>query len=61
MIPIRGSSASYDILCREIYGKKHSGQQAVRNQLDGNKYAENQIDWFIVKGQRAKEGMWTMS
>lgn len=56
VIPIKASSASYGILCWEVYGKKHSGQRFVKNRIDGNKYAANQIDWLIVKGKMSKEG-----
>ncbi|CZR51443.1 uncharacterized protein PAC_01319 [Phialocephala subalpina] len=52
VIPIRFSNASYGILCKEIYQKKHAGQQSVKNDLDGKKYAENQIDWFVLRDEK---------
>ncbi|CZR65459.1 uncharacterized protein PAC_15359 [Phialocephala subalpina] len=52
VISIRSTSASYGILCREVYNKRrHSGQPFVKDQLDGIKYADNQIDWIVVRGQ----------
>lgn len=58
VIPIRSSYASYGILCRELYNeqKHHSGQHPRKNKLDGRKYARNQIDWLVLKGQRPVRG-----
>jgi hypothetical protein len=48
--------SSYGILYSERYDKtKHSGQKPVKNSLDGHKYAENQIDWIIRKGDEISE------
>ncbi|CZR64596.1 uncharacterized protein PAC_14494 [Phialocephala subalpina] len=55
VIPIKGSSASYGILCWELYGNQHSEQPAVKK-IDGNRYAENQIDWLIFKGRKPPQG-----
>ncbi len=56
VISIRLSRASYGILCRERYDRKHSGRSPVKNPLDSNKYVENKIDWFIRIGDKIKEG-----
>ncbi|KAF8856169.1 hypothetical protein BDZ45DRAFT_727644 [Acephala macrosclerotiorum] len=58
VIPIRSSNSSYGILCREIYGKRHSGQgqRYTRNPLDGEKYAEKQIDWLVLENQKSRRG-----
>jgi hypothetical protein len=56
VIPTRSSLASYGILCSELFNKKHEGQRGIKNKLDGNKYAENQIDWLIIRGNRLGEG-----
>jgi hypothetical protein len=55
VIPTR-NSASYGILCSELFDKKHVGQRGIKNQLDGNKYARYQIDWLIVRGEKLREG-----
>lgn len=49
VIPIRSTNTSYGILCREVYTKKHSNQYHTKTQLDGKKYAENQIDWILFR------------
>ncbi|KAF8847285.1 hypothetical protein BDZ45DRAFT_343318 [Acephala macrosclerotiorum] len=56
VIPIRSTNTSYGIICREVYTKKHSNQYYTKSQLDGNKYAENQIDWILVKGNKSLRG-----
>ncbi|KAI9767085.1 MAG: hypothetical protein M1840_005873 [Geoglossum simile] len=48
--------SSYGILYSERYDKsKHSGQKSIKNSLDGHKYAENQIDWIIRRGDEISE------
>ncbi|KUJ23919.1 uncharacterized protein LY89DRAFT_726969 [Mollisia scopiformis] len=54
VIPIRSSNSSYGILYKELYSEKHSGQSCTRNRLDGKDYAENQIDWLIMKGSQRR-------
>ncbi|CZR68337.1 uncharacterized protein PAC_18236 [Phialocephala subalpina] len=56
VIPIRRSKSSYGILYKDLYGEKHSGQPPTTNQLDGQRYAENQIDWLVVKGSHYQRG-----
>jgi len=56
VIRIHPSRASYGILCREPYDKKHLGQSPVKNPLDNSKYAENKIDWLIRIGEKIIEG-----
>ncbi|KAF8856171.1 hypothetical protein BDZ45DRAFT_727645 [Acephala macrosclerotiorum] len=52
VISIRSTSASYGILCSELYNNRtHLGQPFVKDQLDGIKYADNQIDWVVFRGQ----------
>jgi hypothetical protein len=52
VLPTRLSGTSYGILCSDRRDKiRHTGQPTVQNQLDGNKYIVNQIDWFIRKGE----------
>ncbi|KAI9768044.1 MAG: hypothetical protein M1839_004204 [Geoglossum umbratile] len=48
--------SSYGILYNERYDKnRHADQRSVKNPLDGHKYAENQIDWIIRKGDEITE------
>jgi hypothetical protein len=55
VIPTR-YSCSYGILCCERSDKKHAAQGPVKNSLDGNKYAENRIDWLIRAGEKIQKG-----
>jgi hypothetical protein len=55
-IPTRPCEISYGILCSERYDRtRHTGQSAVKSELDGNKYAINQIHWFIRQGEAVTE------
>jgi len=56
VIPVQSCTASYGILCNELYdSKKHPKQILVKNQVDGKRYAKSQIDWFIKRGQRLQQ------
>lgn len=48
----RMSRASYGILCDEKYTRRHreQGQKWTRNNVDGKKYAKDQIQWILEKG-----------
>lgn len=47
---MRCCRASYGILCRELYNEsKHDGEDVRLDPYDGKKYADNQIDWFIIQ------------
>lgn len=56
VIPIRSSNSSYGLLYKEVHGEKHAGQPARKNQLDGKKYAENQIDWVVLGDSNSRRG-----
>ncbi|CZR70252.1 uncharacterized protein PAC_20153 [Phialocephala subalpina] len=52
VVPIQSNSSSYGILCKEKYdSNKHPGQSSTKNQLNGKKYAEDQIDWIVRKDE----------
>jgi hypothetical protein len=56
VIQIRSSNSSYGILYKEIHSEKHAGQLAQKSQLDGKKYAENQIDWVVTGNSNSRRG-----
>lgn len=46
----RCSRASYGVLCRQHYDPiKHRGEKSSTDPFDGQRWAENQIDWLIRK------------
>ncbi|KAH0545477.1 hypothetical protein FGG08_000478 [Glutinoglossum americanum] len=48
----RRCRTSYGVVFNELYSReKHSRQRAVRDPIDGKKYAEDQICWLVRKGQ----------
>jgi hypothetical protein len=53
----RRCRASYGIVFRELYNKaEHREREPVKDPLDGKKYVEGYIRWFIMKGDIIKEG-----
>jgi len=53
----RRCRASYGIAFREIYNKtEHKGRDWVKDPIDGKKYVEGYIRWFILKGDIIQEG-----
>jgi hypothetical protein len=53
----RRCRASYGIVLREIYNEtEHGGRELVKDPIDGKKYVEGYIRWFILKGDIIQEG-----
>ena len=45
---------SYGVRCRQEYQpNKHVGQKVIQDPLDGKRYVENQIDWFVKQVREA--------
>ena len=48
---------SYGVRCRQEYqpdkNKSHVGQKVIQDPLDGKRYVENQIDWFVKQVSKA--------
>ncbi|KAH8647598.1 hypothetical protein BGZ60DRAFT_227711 [Tricladium varicosporioides] len=56
VIRTRRCRASYGILYNKIYNKyEHQDRESFTDSVDGRKYVENEVDWFLKKGQEIQE------